>query len=68
MSALAELAEIRAEHDVVEHLIASRGEEILLEWYDAIFDPIFVSRAIDVGALSAFAQSVGGELETRADV
>jgi hypothetical protein len=43
MSALAGLAEARAEHDVAEHLIAYRGDEILLEWYDAIYDPIFVS-------------------------
>jgi hypothetical protein len=62
MSALAELAEARAEHDVAEHLIAYRADEILLEWYDAIYDPIFVSRAIDRETLAAFAESVGGEL------
>jgi hypothetical protein len=62
MATLAELAEVRAEHDVAEHMIAYRGDEILLEWYDAIFDPIFISRAIGEGALSVFARSVGGEL------
>jgi len=62
MSVLAGLAEARAEHDVAEHLIAYRGDEILLEWYDAIYDPIFVSRAIDRETLSAFAELVGGEL------
>ena|SRR5688572_23909875 len=62
MSTLAELAEVRAEHDVADHMIAYRGDEILLEWYDAIFDPIFISKAIDEGSLSAFARSVGGEL------
>jgi hypothetical protein len=63
MSALAELAEVRAEHDVADHMIAYRGDEILLEWYDAIFDPIFISRAIDERSLSAFAQSVGGQCD-----
>jgi hypothetical protein len=63
MSALAELAEVRAEHDMVDHMIAYRDDEILLEWYDAIYDPIFVSRAIGKSALSTFAQAVGGELD-----
>jgi hypothetical protein len=63
MSALAQLAEVRAEHDVAEHLIVYRGDEILLEWYDAIYDPIFISGAIDRRMLSAFSESVGGELE-----
>jgi hypothetical protein len=63
MSTLAELAEVRAEHDVADHMIAYRGDEILLEWYDAIFDPIFISRAIDERSLSAFARSVDGQFD-----
>ena len=63
MSTLAELAEVRAEHDVADHIIAYRSDAILLEWYDAIFDPIFISRTMDEGLLSAFARSVGGELD-----
>jgi hypothetical protein len=63
MSALAQLAEVRAEHDVAEHMIAYRGDEIFLEWYDAVFDPIFIAKAIDERMVSAFAQSVGGELD-----
>jgi len=43
MSTLAELAEVRAEHDVA--------------------DPIFVARVIEERAVSAFARSVGGELD-----
>ncbi len=66
MSRLAQLAEDRAEHDVAEHVIAYRGDEILLEWYDAVFDPLFVSRAIDEKTLSTFARSVGGEFDAAA--
>jgi hypothetical protein len=62
MSKLAELAEVRAEHDVADHLMAYRGDEVLLEWYDAVFDPIFVSRTLDPNAVSTFVRSVGGEL------
>jgi len=63
MSTLAELAEVRVEYDVGGHMIAYRGDESLLEWYDAIFDPIFISRAIDERSLSAFARSVGGQCD-----
>lgn len=62
MSTLADLAEVRAEHDVADHMVAYCDDEILLEWYDAIFDPMFISRVIDEGSLSAFARSVGGEV------
>jgi hypothetical protein len=54
MSALAQLADVRAEHDVAEHVVVYRGRRS---------SPFFVSRAIDEEKLAVFAQAVRGVLD-----
>ena len=41
------------------HLHVYRGHSVLLQWYDAFDDPIYVSRSIDERAVSRFACALG---------
>ena len=45
------------------HLFVYQGEQVLLEWYDAFSDPLWLSRQLDGPALDRFVQAVGGKLE-----
>ena len=41
------------------HLHVYRDRNILLQWYDAFDDPMYVSRTVDEGVVSAFASALG---------
>ena len=46
MAELQDFADRIAEPEVCDHLHAYRGEDLLIEWYDAWSDPLLVSRSI----------------------
>ena len=45
------------------HLFVYEGERVLLEWYDAFTDPLWLSRELAGPHLERFVARVGGQLE-----
>ena len=46
------------------HLYAYDNTGLVIEWYDAFDEPLWISRRIDEGPLKRFVSAVGGSLET----
>jgi hypothetical protein len=63
MHGLAELAERHAAPEVADHMVVYRDSTILIEWYDAGFDPIFLSREIDENTVREFGVQIGAKYE-----
>ena len=63
MSGLAEIAGRHAEPEVADHMVAYQQPGILLEWYDAGFDPIFVSKDIAEASVAAFCAKIGARYD-----
>jgi hypothetical protein len=59
MAGLAEISERHAEAEVAVHMVAYNDREILLEWYDAGLDPIFLSRTFAEATVAAFCTKTG---------
>jgi hypothetical protein len=51
---LAELTEHCAAPEICDHLHAYRGDEVLLQWYDAFSGPLYVSRLVSQDRLERF--------------
>jgi len=56
---LAKLAENYATPQVVIHLHVYNNDEMLLQWYDAFFDPLFVSKKVLEGDIKNFCNKLG---------
>lgn len=63
MQGLAELSERHAEPEVADHMVVYRESTILLEWYDAGFDPIFLSKEIDEKKVKVFCAQGGAKYD-----
>jgi hypothetical protein len=59
---LAEAASHHAEPEICDHLHFYRGQEPLLQWFDAFSDPLLVSRSVARERVERFASAVGGAL------
>jgi hypothetical protein len=59
MSGLAKIAERHAEPEIASHMVVYHERRILLEWYDAGSDPIFVSKDIAEASMKAFCAKIG---------
>lgn len=56
---LAQLAERHAEPEVADHLHVYRNNQVLLQWYDAPSEPLYVSTDISEDKLKAFCTRLG---------
>ncbi len=59
---LAEAASHHAEPEVCDHVHFYRGQEALVQWFDAFADPLLVSNSIPRERVERFAAAVGGIL------
>jgi hypothetical protein len=63
MNGLAKISERHAEPEVADHMVAYHQQGILLEWYDAGLDPIYVSKQIGEESLAAFCAKIGASYD-----
>ena len=57
---LAEAASGHAEPEICSHLHFYRNQEALVQWFDAFFDPLLVSKLVPREQVDRFASTVGG--------
>ena len=55
----AELVETHAAPEICNYLLAVRGEEVLLNWYDFPDDPIYVVGSVAEQSIRSFADALG---------
>lgn len=60
---LARISAQHAEPEVAEHMIVCSGSVILLEWYDAGFDTIYLSKEIDEDKVKCFCTKIGAKYD-----
>ena len=59
---LAEAATHFAEPEVCTHVHFYRGQEILVQWFDAFSDPLLISKSVPRERVERFCAAVGGTL------
>jgi hypothetical protein len=59
---LSEAAQHHAEPEICDHVHFYRGQEALVQWFDAFSDPLLVSKSVDRERVERFAAAVGGAL------
>ena len=59
---LSEAASHHAEPEVCSHIHFYRGQEALVQWFDAFSDPLLVSKSVARERVERFASAVGGAL------
>jgi hypothetical protein len=59
---LSEAASHHAEPEICSHLHFYRGQEALVQWFDAFSDPLLVSKSVARERAERFASAVGGAL------
>ena len=59
---LSEASSNHAEPEICDHLHLYRGEEALVQWFDAFSDPILISKSVTRERVERFASAVGGAL------
>lgn len=59
---LSEAASGRAEPEICSHIHFYRGQEALVQWFDAFSDPLLVSKSVARERVEGFASAVGGAL------
>ena len=59
---LSEASSEHAEPEICSHVHFYRGEEALVQWFDAFSDPLLVSKSIARERVEQFASAVGGAL------
>lgn len=59
---LSEAASHHAEPEICDHLHLYRGQEALVQWFDAFSDPLLVSKLVARERVERFASAVGGAL------
>lgn len=57
------LARVIGDEPPAIHLFVYEGDQVLLEWYDAFTDPLWLSRQLSRLQLDRFVARVGGTLE-----
>lgn len=63
MVGLAQISERHAEPEVAAHMVVYRGSAILLEWYDAGDDPIYLSKEIEEEKVKTLTSKLGGKYD-----
>jgi len=56
---LADLTEHCAAPEVCDHLHAYTGSEVLLQWYDAFSEPLYLSKLVSQGHVERFCAALG---------
>lgn len=51
-----------AEPEICDHIHFYRGQEALVQWFDAFSEPLFVSKSVERERVERFASAVGGAL------
>ena len=59
---LSEAASHHAEPEICTHVHFYRGQEALVQWFDAFSDPLLVSKSVTRERVERFASAVGGAL------
>ena len=59
---LSEAASHHAEPEICDHLHFYRGQDALVQWFDAFLDPLLVSKSVARERVERFASAVGGVL------
>jgi hypothetical protein len=59
---LSEAASHHAEPEICDHVHFYRGEEALVQWFDAFSDPVLVSKSVAYDQVQRFASAVAGAL------
>lgn len=57
---LSEAASNHAEPEICSHVHFYRGQEALVQWFDAFLDPLLVSKSVERQRVEQFASVVGG--------
>jgi len=57
---LADVAAVHSEDEICSHLHFYRGQEALVQWFDAFSVPLLVSKAVAREVVETFASAVGG--------
>jgi hypothetical protein len=57
---LSEASSNHAEPEICDHVHLYRGEEALVQWFDAFSDPILISKSVTRERVERFASAVGG--------
>jgi len=68
MRELARLVEGRPTYEICSHLHVYRDRRVLLEWYDAFFQPLELSRDIPESKVAEFCQHLGAKYESSASI
>jgi hypothetical protein len=68
LSGLADIAENCVGPEVAIHFHVYKDNKILLEWYDAFFDPMFISKEIPEGKIKEFCTKLSITYETFANI
>ena len=63
MCGLADISERHAEPEVADHMVAYHDRGVVLEWYDAGSDPIFVAKEIPEATVAAFCTKIGAKYD-----
>ncbi len=59
LEGLAQLAERHAEIEIAVHLHIYKDNKVLLQWYDAFFDPFYISKEIPEDKVNNFCSQLG---------
>ena len=59
---LSEASLHHAEPEICDHVHVYRGQEALLQWFDAFADPLLISKSVIRERAERFASAVGGAL------
>jgi hypothetical protein len=59
-ASLSEAASNHAEPEICSHVHFYRGQEALVQWFDAFLDPLLVSKSVERERVEQFASVVGG--------
>lgn len=62
LARLSEAASHHAEPEICDHLHFYRGQEALVQWFDAFSDSLLVSKSVSRERVEQFASAVGGAL------
>ena len=63
MTALAKLADKHAEPEVADHFLVLHGNELLLHWYDAPSDPIYISCILEEANTAHFSERLNAQMK-----
>ncbi|MGH6629130.1 MAG: hypothetical protein ACREB3_05320, partial [Burkholderiales bacterium] len=63
MAGLAQISARHAEPEVADHMVVYRASTVLLEWYDAGFDPIYLSREFEEAKVKTFCANLGAKYD-----